>query len=246
MDNDAPEGTCYICGHGNPDVIQSHHIIPRRYDGTDEGRNIVDLCPSCHDAIERIYDDSFFEELGVEKATRSKYNIECEWRDCTSRDTYNIDSGVHEMFVCKKHRECRRGNCEKIGTPARLHKVGLTILCDEHRVCNRTGCYSSDVIAYNTSYSRGYVFCPEHAAEDILVRDELEISDNETRRDLFRDIRSTIRELQGDSGGVKEDDIIEALSSDYALAAIEEQLGELEAVGEIRPVAFAPVEVKLA
>lgn len=245
MDNDAPEGTCYICGHGNPDVIQEHHIIPRRYDGSDAGRNLVNLCPSCHDSVERIYDDSFFEELGLEKTSRAEHNMMCEWGECTSRDTFHIGSEHNDMFCCDQHRRCVISDCNKIGTPVTLHPDTLVILCDGHRECNHSGCYNNDVIAYDTTYAGTFVYCPEHAADDIFVSDELEIDDSKTRRDLFRDLRTTIRELQGDSSGAKTADIIDRLSETYVPPAIEEQLEELRSVGKIYTVRYGPEEVRL-
>jgi|GEM_PF-2251550 len=47
--------TCYFCGSEGP--IERHHIVPRRYDGPDEESNLVDLCPTCHERLERLYDD---------------------------------------------------------------------------------------------------------------------------------------------------------------------------------------------
>jgi hypothetical protein len=54
---------CYICGEDNPNVLQTHHIIPRRYGGEDRPQNLVRLCANCHQAIESIYDDLFFDRV---------------------------------------------------------------------------------------------------------------------------------------------------------------------------------------
>lgn len=242
-DNDV----CYICGHGNPDTLEEHHIIPRRYDGSDASRNLVDLCPSCHSTLERIYDDAFFGELGVTKTNQSQYNIQCEWGTCTSTDTHKIESSSHSKFVCDGHRRCGRGNCDDIGTPVSVHQEGLTVLCDEHRICNHADCYSTDVVAYNTSYSTGFAYCPEHAAESMFVRESLEIDDSKRRIDLFRDIRATVRELQGEDAdsGAEKDAVIDVLREEYAPPAIEEQLSEMRSVGELYRVKFTPEEVRL-
>jgi len=52
---------CYICGESNSNVLQTHHIIPRRYGGSDRQENLVRLCANCHQAIESLYDDEFFD-----------------------------------------------------------------------------------------------------------------------------------------------------------------------------------------
>lgn len=55
--------TCYFCESDGP--IESHHIVPRRYDGSDHGSNIVDLCPTCHERLERLYDKEFYAKIGA-------------------------------------------------------------------------------------------------------------------------------------------------------------------------------------
>lgn len=63
---------CFICDRGNSSILETHHIIPQRYGGSDDPENLVTLCPSCHQAIESIYDDEFFRRIGVEDNTVNK------------------------------------------------------------------------------------------------------------------------------------------------------------------------------
>lgn len=56
---------CFICGEENPNVLESHHIIPRRHGGSDDRENIVRLCANCHRGIERMYDRRFYRQLGL-------------------------------------------------------------------------------------------------------------------------------------------------------------------------------------
>jgi len=55
------EETCHFCSEGN--VLEIHHIVPKRLGGSDDSKNILVLCPTCHEKIERIYNDSFFERI---------------------------------------------------------------------------------------------------------------------------------------------------------------------------------------
>jgi hypothetical protein len=66
------ETECFICGAHRPNSIESHHVVPRRYGGSDAPENLVNLCSSCHSAIEKIYDDSFYDRLEVEETEVSK------------------------------------------------------------------------------------------------------------------------------------------------------------------------------
>ena len=51
---------CYICSRGNSDILETHHLIPRRFGGSDTAANIVELCPTCHSTLERLYGDWFW------------------------------------------------------------------------------------------------------------------------------------------------------------------------------------------
>lgn len=62
---DASEDRCFICGDDHPNRLQTHHVVPRRFGGSNQPENLVRLCASCHQAIEKLYDDTFYERLGV-------------------------------------------------------------------------------------------------------------------------------------------------------------------------------------
>jgi hypothetical protein len=63
---------CQVCGHDAS--LDEHHIVPRRYGGSDRDENLVTLCANCHRAIEEIYDDRFYRALGVGKESESRKN----------------------------------------------------------------------------------------------------------------------------------------------------------------------------
>lgn len=95
---------CYFCGaFGN---LQEHHIIPDRFDGPDKPENIVELCSTCHDKIERLYDKQFYEHFGIEdEKGRRAFHRTCGIADCT--DTVQIyfrDAGLgFEHRYCLDH-----------------------------------------------------------------------------------------------------------------------------------------------
>jgi hypothetical protein len=61
--SDGDDESCFICDESNPTVLQRHHIVPRRYAGSDDDENLVTLCANCHVALERIYTDEVFTQL---------------------------------------------------------------------------------------------------------------------------------------------------------------------------------------
>lgn len=44
---------CELCGYGA--AIETHHIIPKKMNGSHEVNNLVVLCPNCHALITRKY-----------------------------------------------------------------------------------------------------------------------------------------------------------------------------------------------
>lgn len=56
---------CFICGYDNPNGLEEPHVVPGRFGGTDLPENLVTLCASCHQAVEKLYDGRFYERLRV-------------------------------------------------------------------------------------------------------------------------------------------------------------------------------------
>jgi len=54
LDRDGFE--CMYCG--NDDDLHVHHLKPRKEGGTDEPRNLITLCSSCHGKMEK-HDERF-------------------------------------------------------------------------------------------------------------------------------------------------------------------------------------------
>jgi len=60
--------TCYMCGESNLAALENHHIVPDRYNGSDEPENMVTLCGSCHNKIENeLYTERFYKGLGLDE-----------------------------------------------------------------------------------------------------------------------------------------------------------------------------------
>jgi len=60
--------TCYMCGESNLAALENHHILPDRYNGSDEPENMVTLCGSCHNKIENeLYTERFYQGLGLDE-----------------------------------------------------------------------------------------------------------------------------------------------------------------------------------
>lgn len=57
------EDSCLFCDA--TDDLEEHHVVPRKFGGTDDESNLITVCSSCHKKIERTWDRRFYEQLGV-------------------------------------------------------------------------------------------------------------------------------------------------------------------------------------
>jgi hypothetical protein len=147
------KNTCFICGENRPNSIEQHHIVPRRFGGSDQDENLVGLCASCHAAIEKLYDKRFYDKLGVE--SDSGELVECELDGCTATDTKEIGkASAVALRVCDDHREkcgfsvgIYMSDCANTATHVvqswYSHKVRLR--CGNHAVCGASDCKSSKI-----------------------------------------------------------------------------------------------------
>jgi len=97
--NQHPRQYCYFCGSDGP--IETHHIVPRRHDGSDKESNLVDLCPTCHERLERLYDNQFYQELEAAQTTKAVINYNLSdikdaftWEE---NEYFDIDSLKHHI-----------------------------------------------------------------------------------------------------------------------------------------------------
>lgn len=56
---------CAFCGDDR--VVHHHHIIPRRFGGSDAEENLLSVCPTCHAIVERTWNDEFYDALGAKQ-----------------------------------------------------------------------------------------------------------------------------------------------------------------------------------
>jgi len=164
---------CYICGEGNPDILETHHIVPRRHGGGDESENLVDLCPSCHRAIEKLYDKRFYNALDVETESRT-HGQECAKEDCTNRNTDLLKNQIRgiELPVCQSHQECCHdgsmltAGCTRDDVTPVPHATDETLLlvCEKHRLCSRGECSNKNV-EFVDGVPSPQPYCSRHAGE---------------------------------------------------------------------------------
>lgn len=92
---------CEICGQSNPSTLETHHIVPQRLGGSDYPENLVKLCGGCHNAIERIYDDSFYERLRI----NSERNVQFEGSEEAGEEAKPWEADSRQFPDSPKHVE---------------------------------------------------------------------------------------------------------------------------------------------
>jgi len=164
---------CYFCD-GGADVLEQHHIVPRRHGGSDESENLVDLCPTCHQKLERLYDKRFYDEIGVNPSNNSRDIGLCGWNECLAEGKHLLKAwNDMELVVCSDHKECRKKYCDNKTVSLHPMNGGVSMLCEEHRTCEHNGCESDRtriILRESTNQfsnrKEAKVYCPGHTPED--------------------------------------------------------------------------------
>jgi len=94
---------CYFCE--STDDIETHHILPQRFNGSDAESNLVDLCHDCHWKLERLYNKEFWEAIGVDdpRATREGHVV-CEYHQCMEHATNRVPTPTGIAHYCDEHK----------------------------------------------------------------------------------------------------------------------------------------------
>jgi len=154
---------CKFCRE--TDRLERHHIVPRRFDGSNDEENIVTVCPTCHSKLESLYDKRFYDALGVEKATLEK--AECDVDRCTNTTTRRLPllDTDEELVVCEGHTICSHQWCgdSPKAVVFNIESDGVCLVCERHGRCAYRDCYSNDVRIYDTGWSKP--LCFEHFVE---------------------------------------------------------------------------------
>lgn len=96
--------TCYFCGAFGG--VEEHHVIPQRFGGPDKPENIVGLCGTCHDKLERLYDTSFYEFFGIDdEQGKRRFHTTCPMEGCKKlvREKWRNTQMNADIYTCGDH-----------------------------------------------------------------------------------------------------------------------------------------------
>lgn len=171
------QNQCFICGDQRQNSLEQHHIVPQRFDGSDDDENLVTLCASCHAAIEKLYDRRFYDKLGVEKPVASET---CDLDDCTASASKSLDGPEHTLDICDSHAEscgASLGLYDGCCTQTATHVVRsyydnrIKLRCDDHSVCGESGCKSKELY-FDPESTLPYQRCIEHFQDTDVAKDK--------------------------------------------------------------------------
>lgn len=120
--------SCYFCPETESTAIESHHIVPRRFGGSDTEENKVDVCANCHRKLEALYDTRFYKKIRecvvneeiskavIEGRRRILENVECFLKCHVEErsDAKAEHNGLYELY---------QDFCETNGVPPVSERV---------------------------------------------------------------------------------------------------------------------------
>lgn len=170
---------CYFCG-GGQGVLETHHIVPRRLGGTDADDNLVDLCPTCHQRLERLYDDEFYRKLGVDVGKRQSGDElgVCKYSDCTAGAEWVV-GGVEDIEYCDTHKTCSFDDCDTRSVKTIPANGSAAPFCEHHRTCSAEGCASTDTVLHRADIGTKVIhraYCHSHGPQATILGEQFEVS----------------------------------------------------------------------
>jgi len=152
---------CYFCNENNEDMLEEHHILPRRYGGTDRDKNLVTVCASCHNGLEHLYDRDFYSRFGVKSRKQHVKNAsklkddEFERRGLVISHTDDADT-VHDMCASKVLKSSDAKNTMKTMTRCKELAGPREVICVLER------CFT---------YHKDFLGCLDGIAEEVYKKD---------------------------------------------------------------------------
>jgi len=141
--------SCYFCGE--PSQLEQHHIVPRRFDGSDDDENLVRVCPTCHEKLESLYDKRFYDALGVEKPDSGDGEFVgfCAHGDCHAEADHRV-TGAKTFTFCDTHFTCDYTTCDNkpVKTIPTPDEGTAGCVCEEHGRCDYKECQRKEVGVY--------------------------------------------------------------------------------------------------
>lgn len=58
-----PKEKCYFCEEDSKYILEQHHVVPKRYNGSNDDKNLVTLCRRCHRKLEEMYSDDVLAKI---------------------------------------------------------------------------------------------------------------------------------------------------------------------------------------
>lgn len=95
-----PRENCYFCGEGTREILETHHVVPRRFDGSDDDENLVDVCPTCHEKLEKLYGPRFYEQLAIYRRSGQTPDGQ-RIPDSSAHFWVSYDEEGYRQYTCK-------------------------------------------------------------------------------------------------------------------------------------------------
>jgi len=127
--------TCGVCRNIYPTIHRNiHHIKPRSVGGPDTLDNLIDLCPSCHDALHSIAHKLLNKKYSESTVIDSIGLIYKEDLDAR-RMCYKLAKNVRDALIKSKESALDPDQLVQISAVIKKrHKQYIAIWCKENRI----------------------------------------------------------------------------------------------------------------
>ena len=226
------DAECYFCDE--TEVLERHHVVPRRHGGSDREENLVTLCPTCHRKIEKLYNKRFYTALGVGQEApgglafvRELMEIEFPYSPQDVYDQHRMD-----LYFILSHFgvDADRYICDGCGRPTIYLDTGDGVArCAK---CNSP----TDGDADYTQEQAIELFGEDGVETEATVH----LTSKEQRK-LIKMIKNIVRERAPDDrhAGVPVEDIVERVTMDVPEHRIISDINKLRDKGELYDVVGA-------
>lgn len=211
-----PRQRCYFCGSEGP--IETHHIVPRRHDGDDHESNLVDVCANCHQRLEALYDQRFFDKIA--DAATVEANVQYTLRSM-------------KRFVCDNYELEYNTREELVYTIAEFYKTDYTL---QEAKLIVDDLIERELIAQNGDAVALLIDCEKYGTDtsDVVETGESEQATTKTQRDRQENVKWLISKIEEDFGkGAPVEEVLDRAGEiDMQPSKVEEEIENLRRKGE--------------
>jgi len=200
---------CHFCDE--KDALDRHHVVPRRFGGSDSEDNLVTVCPTCHRKLENLYDKEFYSAIGVKDSgffeEHNNTTERCDFNDVPNHISRNVsdwpvryDDTDHFQIYCP---ECGvKAVVSKLFVSENTPHIILSVFCSDCSIAGKRKIYCNPIKSGLDYTNKDEKFVemsprPEPDSNSTLSKTN-DFSDWFVAARRLNDVRATLEDLRQD------------------------------------------------